>query len=516
MKKIIEKIKENKDIVIILIYMFITFLVTVFFHENWRDEAQAWMIARDLDFIGIIKQMIYEGHPPLWHIILMLFTKLGFPYRTLNFISLSIMWLTAYIVIKKAPFRPITKALILFSSGFIYYYPTIARSYCLIPLAITLIAIYYPTRNKNKIKYVLSILLLAYTHVLMLGLVGILFLFFFLEQIFYTKKNKKEIRVLIIALTIAVLGLLCLLLMLFGSVGKNSEVSVSGLLSLRTHSIEDVKILVKIYVKHFKRTLNNLEGAIFGPIGRTSGFQTVAIIAFVFIAYYIFKKNTKQGIILSVAFLWQIFIYIFIYDDTSNQKANTLFLIFLLIAWLLYTDKENMNNEKLDFLNNKVTIICLFMLVLSDIFGLTSLQNEIKYSYSDAKQVAHFLENNTEDNAVITGINGPTMSSIIPYTHDMKFWNASSRSYFTYMIWDEEHNEELSIEETVKRVKEEFSNKDNLYLLESNEKYSLREKHIVEIEKLQKEGILSDELYESDIDKTVMKEETYKIYKINL
>lgn len=75
--KFIEKIKENKiDIIIFLIYAIVTFVITIIFHEKWRDEAQAWLIARDLDFWGIIKQMTYEGHPPLWHFILAPFAKL--------------------------------------------------------------------------------------------------------------------------------------------------------------------------------------------------------------------------------------------------------------------------------------------------------------------------------------------------------------------------------------------------------------------------------------------------------
>ena len=61
-----EKIKQNKwNIIITLIYAIVTFIITVFFHEKWRDEAQAWLIAKDLDIIGIIKQMSFEGHPPL-------------------------------------------------------------------------------------------------------------------------------------------------------------------------------------------------------------------------------------------------------------------------------------------------------------------------------------------------------------------------------------------------------------------------------------------------------------------
>ena len=239
-KKIIlikKYIKDNKkDLIIILIYAIVTFIVTIFFHEKWRDEAQAWLLARDLNPIELFKQIKYEGHPPLWHLILMPFAKVGFPYMTISIISWVIMCVSSWILLRKAPFKQSTKILILFSASFIYFYPTISRNYCLIPLAIAIIASIYPNRNEKKLQYVLSVLFLAYTHVFMLGLVGILYLFFFLEQFFYIKKTKNEKQVLGLSFAIAVIGLLCLVAMLFGSIGANNDISSSNNLIIKVHS----------------------------------------------------------------------------------------------------------------------------------------------------------------------------------------------------------------------------------------------------------------------------------------
>lgn len=71
-----EYIKKNKfNILITLIYSIAT-LTVILFHESWRDEAQSWLIARDLGIIDIFKQMKYEGHPALWYLILVPFAKL--------------------------------------------------------------------------------------------------------------------------------------------------------------------------------------------------------------------------------------------------------------------------------------------------------------------------------------------------------------------------------------------------------------------------------------------------------
>ena len=183
-------IKENKiELIIMLSYMIITFIISIFFHEKWRDEAQAWLMARDLNLIDLLKQMKYEGHPVLWQLILMPFAKLGFPYITQSIISLLFMWIFAWIIIKKSPFPTFIKAGILFSLPIIYLYPVISRNYSLIPLALSIIAILYKYRNEKIIQYNLAILFLAYTHVLMWGLVrNIIFNAFYRTSKIYCKK----------------------------------------------------------------------------------------------------------------------------------------------------------------------------------------------------------------------------------------------------------------------------------------------------------------------------------------
>lgn len=51
------------------------------FHEPWFDESQAWLIARCASFKELFTYVPhYEGHPPLWHLILSVFAKNGAPF----------------------------------------------------------------------------------------------------------------------------------------------------------------------------------------------------------------------------------------------------------------------------------------------------------------------------------------------------------------------------------------------------------------------------------------------------
>lgn len=48
-----------------------------FIHEMWKDEWQAWFVARDLSIPELLKFLYYEGHPSLWYLYLKPFTWLS-------------------------------------------------------------------------------------------------------------------------------------------------------------------------------------------------------------------------------------------------------------------------------------------------------------------------------------------------------------------------------------------------------------------------------------------------------
>jgi hypothetical protein len=55
--------------------------ITAYMHESWFDEGQAWLMARDLSPFQLWFHYIrYEGTPALWHTVLMIPAKLGFPW----------------------------------------------------------------------------------------------------------------------------------------------------------------------------------------------------------------------------------------------------------------------------------------------------------------------------------------------------------------------------------------------------------------------------------------------------
>lgn len=150
--------------IVITVYLVVV-IMTMIFHEPWFDEAQSWLIARDASYHDILfVRPHYEGHPPLWWLLLSVPAKLGVPYE----IGLkSVQFLCAMLMISLLVFRcplpaPIV-ALLPFTYFLCYQYGVISRPYALMVAAMFLSAIAWKDRNDHPVRLVLPLVLLCLT-----------------------------------------------------------------------------------------------------------------------------------------------------------------------------------------------------------------------------------------------------------------------------------------------------------------------------------------------------------------
>ncbi|MBR5320775.1 MAG: hypothetical protein IKU41_02925 [Clostridia bacterium] len=161
----VNNVKGNILEVFATITYAVSHLVMAIFHEPWFDESVAWQIARCASISEILfVRPHYEGHPPLWHLILMPFAKLGAPYElSLTVISLIFAGAAVGLIIWKSPFPRIIRLLLPFTYFFFYQYGVISRPYCVMMLAFVLLAISYSSRNEKPLRYTLCLALLCLT-----------------------------------------------------------------------------------------------------------------------------------------------------------------------------------------------------------------------------------------------------------------------------------------------------------------------------------------------------------------
>ncbi len=131
-------------------------------HEPWFDEGQAWLLARDATPWELARDLLrYEGSPPLWHALLMLPAKLGAPYWTMQLIGAVAATAGAALLAFRSPFPLVLRAGLLCSYVIGYQYAAVARSYTLIPLALFLVALAWPDRERHVGRLALALAMLA-------------------------------------------------------------------------------------------------------------------------------------------------------------------------------------------------------------------------------------------------------------------------------------------------------------------------------------------------------------------
>jgi len=135
-------------------------------HEPWFDEAQAWAIAKSASWSDILFFLPhYEGHPPLWHIILKLVSYTGIPFVMAMKLIQLVFYSAAVLVFEfKSPFKPILKIVLPLGFFFLYQYSVISRPYTLFMLAVFICALYYKKRREKPFAYMLALIFMCLCH----------------------------------------------------------------------------------------------------------------------------------------------------------------------------------------------------------------------------------------------------------------------------------------------------------------------------------------------------------------
>lgn len=151
--------------------VWLCFVVSVIFmgifHEPWFDEAQAWLIARDDSLWHLITVTShYEGHPPLWHLLLMPFAKIGIPFEIgIKLVSLMCSAIGVGFLIFFSPFPTYVRYSLPFTYFVFYQYTVVCRTYALMFAALMGAAAFYHFRNEKPLIYVFFLITLAGTSV---------------------------------------------------------------------------------------------------------------------------------------------------------------------------------------------------------------------------------------------------------------------------------------------------------------------------------------------------------------
>lgn len=158
-----EHAKGHLPELIVLCAYVLSLAVFMYYHEPWYDEAQAWLIARDgswHDIFFLIPH--YEGHPPVWYLILAVFAKNGADFDlTIKCLTLSINAAAMYLLIYRSPFSRLIRCILPFTYFLFYQHGVICRPYSMLLIGFLLAAHFWQVRNQKPFCMAFSLMLMC-------------------------------------------------------------------------------------------------------------------------------------------------------------------------------------------------------------------------------------------------------------------------------------------------------------------------------------------------------------------
>jgi hypothetical protein len=437
---------------LILLYSAIQ-VVLLIHHEPWQDEAQAWLIARDLDIVSIFKQMAYEGTPALWHMLLVPFAKTGLPYISEFILHLVIAVAAVTIFVLYAPFSKLTKVLFIFSYYMAYEYSIIARSYSLSIFFLFLIAALYNKRFEHPLLYSFPVFLLFNTNVHSFFIASSLTILFVWE-LYRNHIHGGMARIAVFIMSIG--GLLCFLQLLSPPDNINYRV------------VSDIYLLAPLV---------SIANAFF-PWHSCNSFiliesrQVFIIVSFLIFAIMILSLNRKPPalfiLLLSVAGLS----YVFAFKYPGEVRHHGLILIMVIFAmWIgrYYSNSQNLFLNVTSRINfSKISIVLInACLAVSLLYCLRIQYLEYKYLFSGSKEMADFIKNKQLNRFTVVAHRSCPSASLLPYFNNKTFWYADIEDYGTFITFNQKYFTEMNIsnKEVISRMHKSFPDRSKLLLL---------------------------------------------------
>ena len=408
--------------------------IMVYKHEPWFDEAQAWLLARDLNPLKLIfKYLRYEGSPGLWHMVLTLFAKMGMPYYSINIVAAVAAFCGVIIFLKYAPFPPLIKILYPFTFFPFYQYAVVARSYTLLSVLLFSIAIVY--KNKSEKTYKFTFLLILLSNLCLHGfIISICIIAVYgLDIIKDCAKfdNLKKRRHIISGIAFALNSILIVIaLMPPGDLSAGADVNLDPLrfLGIGASMLSDAMITNFIFKDVDFTLLVNIWLVVL-----------VIVIYAASLLWFYMKGTLRLYIFPTLALLT---LYSVKYVNVWHQ--GILFMLWIFVLWVSVEmpyrkipAKRRISNalEKLKKISPYL-MGCAILLVFSVhmVWSYKSFEYDYINNYSAAGEVAKYIKDNGLENKKIYATNFHSIS-ILPYFEKNIFANYENDENASFWFW---------------------------------------------------------------------------------
>lgn len=410
---------KKKLLLFLLVEYVLINLILLLYHEPWRDEAQIWLLARDVPVWKLPAQMAFEGNPCLWHLLMVPFARLGIPCFMQNVISYLAVTAAAFLLVYRSDFPYGVKALLLCSPFLTYYYGVIAGSYCLIPLFLFLLADWFPTRKEKPVRYMIVTALLMQTHTIMFA-TSFLIMLCYLTETAVDRMAKRDGTNYVKRAFSALLPVVSSALLFY----QLMNAGAGGWLKVKT---ADPYRTVQKMLEEYGEAVKKLCG-LFPVIG--FAFLGMGIL---FLLVLLIRRGSAAKYTVAVVavgtIVYQLWFYAMVYG-CSLQRFMTMGLVIIWGMWIMRAQGAGRGRY-----HPGEAVFCLFA-VLVLLHTVSDMRADIDGPYSNGREAAEYIRQNLEQDAVYVVDSQAECSSIYPYLEKGTFVYAPTGQPYTYVTKD--------------------------------------------------------------------------------
>ena len=439
--------------------------VTASRHEMWRDEIQAWLLARDSTGpIDLFRHLKYEGHPGLWHLSLMPLTRLTWNPAIMQAFHLLIAAAAVYVFCAKSPFTRLQKALFAFGYFTLYEYAILCRNYGVGMLLLCLFAVAYRERVERPLRPAIALALLAHTSVhaliVTIALLGALFLDHVLRSL-TDRENAPLRRARVwVSLLVVVAGIGTSALQLNPPAGTGVAEGWKTAY-VRGEAEKAVKLVTHAYLP-VPETKRGFWGS--HRLGRKDWFAGEFYnrhrfgVAVGLVALFAMTLLTRPAAFAAFG-VGTVGLLTFFYVKYFGSMRHHGFLYLALItalwigrsAWASWRGAWAFADR---WLWRVGSVALTGILVVQAWGGVTAARMEREHVFSHAKNLAEYMRENGLTDHVIIGQYDPAASAVLGYLRKDRFYYTNGARFDSFIVWDQARKEIASDDQVVAAARE--------------------------------------------------------------
>ena len=434
--------------------------ITALHHEMWRDEIQAWLLARDsTSLLDLYRNLKYEGHPGLWHTCLLILSRFTQSPSIMQMFHLLIAATTVYLFGRYSPFTRLQKFLFAFGYFSLYEYSIVCRNYALGVLLICLFCVLFQQRYSRFLWVGAVLFLLGHTSVHALIVSIVLSSALLVEYIFRRKcrlagNSIKEWQILI-GLSLMGLGLLTSVLQIIPP--SNSGFAIEWYTRYDADRMAKViKTITHAFFPVPEATLHFWGTQWLEQFGFYTKIQlTLSCILVIWFSLVVFRKP----IVCLIFLLGTIGLLILFYSKYygSLRHHGFLFILFVMTAWI-YQCCENVKwsastNRFSTMWQKSFRPLFTFILVFHLTGGIIAVCMDYRYTFSYGKATAEFIETKEMREMFIVGNKDSAVSTIVGYMGNKSFYYPRSHRLGSFIVWNQTRIHGVSDEQVIQSAK---------------------------------------------------------------